>query len=142
MPLGLTLRKSRLLTSFSFSRSNRIGSDDKINAVSSNGDKCESIKRSSLERLRNELEVKDRTITELRKQLDGLSSHEIAFSMPKTPYQPGRRLNRLRLSGLTRSASIISSTNGYIVAMTNYSWSMDKGVELVKPSPIGGRFQC
>lgn len=122
-----TLKAS--LFSFSLSRANRVGSDDKISRLASHdclksegsyGDRtseCDQAEQdddgyyrknlkmmASVEQLRQELEVKERMISELRRKLETQSSsHSRSGSVARPPHR------KTKSSLIARSASIISS---------------------------------
>jgi hypothetical protein len=96
---------SKSLLSFSYSRSNRIGSDELIAlSKSGSGENLLALDHVRVGRLRKELEQKERTISVLKKQLENLTVRDPASKGP----------NRC-LSALSRSASIISGTLWFII---------------------------
>lgn len=123
------MRKSLSKSLFSFSRSNRIGSNELVcsGLKGRGGESHENIEKgfndddddltSNVERLRQELAEKEHMIHQLRKQLERSESRQELEHQPDVKKKNahggggggGSRI-RSRLSNLTRSASIISSS--------------------------------
>lgn len=109
------LRKS--LATLSFSRSNRLGSDEKIAALYSRSlERLQS--EDSLEELRRQLADKERQISQLQRQIKMISPKGMRSS-ESTLHRPSRSLMT------ARSASIISSIPSLKLCVAHpYSFSI------------------